>query len=216
MLSSLFPDIPWSRIKCVGFDLDGTLYDEFDFIRQVYREILRQTENCFPDVSRAYAFMLKRWLEKGGAYTHIFEEVFKSHGVPHSTPEEEFVKHALNLYRNYSPDLTLTERSLFILEVLTNGFDSFLLSDGPPALQRNKFNSLGLGDIFPESRVVFTGDHGKTSYKPHPATFHDLAERSGWRYKPEEIVYFGDRDVDEAFCRNLGIQFQRVYNMVPR
>lgn len=216
MLNSLFPDIPWSRIKCVGFDLDGTLYDEFEFIRQVYAAIIRKEEKYFPDATPPYTFMLERWLEKGSTYPHIFEEVFDRHAVSRGTAREAFVGRALTRYRNDAPNLTLPERNRFLLETFSDHFDLFLISDGPSVLQRNKFKSLGLGEVFPESRVHFTGDHGKSHYKPLPAAYYHLAEKEKWPYQPEEILYFGDRDVDEAFCNNLGIRFQKVYNMVQR
>ena len=40
MLSALYPNINWSEIDCIGLDLDGTLYDEYEFIKQVYYSIL--------------------------------------------------------------------------------------------------------------------------------------------------------------------------------
>ena len=40
MLNVLYPDIDWSHIKYIGFDLDGTLYDEFEFIVQTYKKII--------------------------------------------------------------------------------------------------------------------------------------------------------------------------------
>ena len=38
-MKSLFNKINWDEISYVGFDLDGTLYDEYDFIYNVYLEI---------------------------------------------------------------------------------------------------------------------------------------------------------------------------------
>ena len=39
MMKYLYPQIDWEPIKYVGFDLDGTLYDESNFISQVYEKI---------------------------------------------------------------------------------------------------------------------------------------------------------------------------------
>ena len=39
MMKSLFNKINWDKISYVGFDMDGTLYDEYEFISEVYKEI---------------------------------------------------------------------------------------------------------------------------------------------------------------------------------
>ena len=52
MLKYLYPQINWNNINYVGFDLDGTLYDEADFIAQAYIKIsnyLSQETGIFID-----------------------------------------------------------------------------------------------------------------------------------------------------------------------
>lgn len=211
MLNALFPDIPWDRIRCVGFDMDGTLYDEFAFIRQVYRAIMRDSAPLFDDSSPAFAYMLDRWLEKGSSYNRIFDETFRRFGREQSRLEL-FVAGALKTFRQFQPELTLAERNRHLLTFFQSRFDMFVISDGAPVLQRNKFRALGLDAFFPPNRVLFTGDLGRDFYKPNAAAF----ARLDLRYAPSEIVYFGDRAIDEQFCRQVGIHYQRVYNMVPR
>jgi len=215
MLNSLFPDISWTQIKCVGFDLDGTLYDEFASIQQVYRAILRQESHYFSDFVPAYTFMLSRWLEKGSSYNSIFGETFELFST-NQEHKEEFVHNALALFRSYSPELILPNRNHYLLNAFAQDFDLFLISDGPPVLQRNKFRTLGLNEFFAANQVIFTGDYGKEYYKPRTDSFHKLAQTLGWAYSHEEILYFGDRGIDEEFSCNLNIHFQKVYNMVPR
>ena len=52
------------NIKYVGFDLDGTLYDEFDFIYQVYSKIVKANASLLGDNMSALNWMKERWLEK--------------------------------------------------------------------------------------------------------------------------------------------------------
>lgn len=215
MLNTLFPDIPWNRIKCVGFDLDGTLYDEFDTIQQIYRDILNQQSHFFTDMPATLTFMLNRWLEKGSSYNFIFGETFdRFSNAP--LQRDEFIHKALTLFRNYSPVLSLAQRNHHLLGSFRQKFDLFLISDGPPVLQKNKFKTLGLDVFFNPDKTIFTGDHGKDFYKPRVDSFYQLAKTSKWHYSNKEILYFGDRTVDEEFTRNLNILFQKVYNMVPQ
>jgi len=215
MLNTLFPDVPWDQIKCVGFDLDGTLYDEFDTIQQIYRDILNQQNHFFADKPAVLTFMLTRWLEKGSSYNYIFGEAFERFSND-SSKKEEFIQKALVLFRNYAPILSLAERTRYLLDIFCQKFDLFLISDGPPILQRNKFTALDLGIFFHPDRLVFTGDHGQDFYKPKVDSFYQLARTLEWRYSNKEILYFGDRTADEEFTRNLNIRFQKVYNMVPQ
>jgi putative hydrolase of the HAD superfamily len=211
MLNALYPDIPWPQIKCVGFDLDGTLYDEFVFICQVYRAILKENSHCFEHIDMAFQYMLDRWLEKGSSYNRIFDETFELF-AGEVVAKETFIEGSLEIFRCFEPALELPPRNMHLMRIFKQKFDIFLISDGPPCLQRHKFHSLKLDTIFSADRVIFTGDMGGACYKPNPASF----EKLGLEYFPSEILYFGDRSIDLEFSRRLGIHFQKVYNMVPR
>lgn len=209
MLSALFPEIPWSQICCVGFDLDGTLYDECLFIDQVYRRILDEIAPAWKDTNEVLNFMICRWLEKGSSYPRIFAETWDAFG-PAGTDATHFVDRALALFRSFRPKLELPARNRHLLGYLQERFDLFLISDGNPALQRRKFNALGLGVYFPENRRVFTAELGAGHAKPSSTAWHHLQ----LPHSPEQTVFFGDRDCDATFAERLGLHFQKVYNLV--
>lgn len=211
MLNTLYPEINWPQVKYVGFDLDGTLYDEFCFIRQVYHDILLESHQLFDNLATPLNYMLDRWLEKGSSYNRIFDETCARYARD-PKDQESFVATALETYRHYRPELTLPERNRQLLQHISCRFQMFLITDGPPILQRNKFKALGLKELFQPDRVVFTGELGKNHYKPDTAAF-DLLNMSS---PGEQIVYFGDRENDREFCHRAGIQFQLTYNMVCR
>lgn len=211
MLNVLFPEIRWDEIKCVGFDLDGTLYDEFVFIRQVYRAILLEHVGFFERFDAPYQYMLDRWLEKGSSFNHIFEEVFEKFSTGRCV-KANFIRRALDIYRNFEPVLTLPPRNRYLLEMFKGKFEVFLISDGCPSLQKNKFFALKLDTVFSPGQTIFTGEMGTEFHKPNPSCF----ERLGLTAPPSGVLYFGDREIDREFTRNLGIHFQPVYNMVPR
>ena len=96
MLNALYKDIDWSSITTVGFDMDGTLYDEYDFIKQVYSEINSQLIQN----NEILLFMNQKWIEKGSSYPHIFDEAYeRSNNISYS--QEEFVKYIYCL-RDYN------------------------------------------------------------------------------------------------------------------
>ena len=203
MLNALYKDIDWSSITTVGFDMDGTLYDEYDFIKQVYSEINTQLIQN----NEILLFMNQKWIEKGSSYPHIFDEAYeRSNNVSYS--QQEFVKKALYIFRNYKPRLFLSERNKTLLSYFQRNFKLFLITDGHYQLQKNKFISLKLSQYFDECNVIFTGEHSIEYHKPSTKSLEFI------NLETDKSVFFGDRDLDREFAFSSNIQFQRVSNMI--
>lgn len=198
-------------MRCVGFDLDGTLYDEFDFIDQVYQEIIRHSHDMLSSPDDAGRWMRQRWLEKGSSYTHVFGETFTRFGRP-GVNAETFIDLALDRFRHFQPGLQLPRRSRQVLEGLCGDYHLFLVSDGNPGLQRRKFAALGLDRWFGDDNCVFTGEHGADWHKPSPRALEKLA----LPHSPQQWVYIGDRARDKGFAEAARMHFVRVYNMIGR
>jgi len=203
MLNAIYRKIDWDGVINVGFDMDGTLYDEYEFIEQVYSEINREIIND----RKVLSFMLQRWLEKGSSYTHIFEEAYKLIDTSDYT-QSEFIEHALSIFRTYKPQLMLTTRNQQLLQYFRSKFNLFLITDGNTELQQNKFHSLMLNKYFADNNVFFTGKYSPEYHKPNIKALDIL----GINHK--KSVFFGDRRKDKEFALSAGMQFQKVYNMV--
>ena len=208
MLNTLCPNFVSSDIKCVGFDLDGTLYDEFDFIHQVYSKIVKENTNLISDDLSALCWMEERWLEKGSSYNLIFDEVYDFFGTE-ERHKMFFIKSSLEIYRNFKPDLKLSRRASIILEALKDQYKLFLVTDGNSALQRRKFESLGLDSWFLKKDCIFTGDYGEDGYKPSVKAIGRFFSE----FSPSSCLFFGDRDIDQEFSEGAGMGFVRMFNM---
>ena len=188
------------------FDLDGCIYDEFDFICQRYHLITNEL------VSKEYRdsvleWMLENWLNNGSSDDTLFRrielEYTKSVAV-------DFETKALKLYREKPVYLELSNTTKFIFNQLRQRNVRFMMvTDGNSYLQRLKFNSLGLAEFFSQKDIVFTGDLGTSFYKPHPAAYTKLVQGVNGR-----AVYLGDREIDRLFAKNIGLDFIKVRNMV--
>lgn len=201
----LHTEIPWEQIKAVGFDMDGTLYDEFDFIYEVYTPISKLFSSVNHDPDSILKSMLERWLEKGSSYPFIFSETTSLAGLPADTAEQK-IKEALTLFRNYSPSLQLTPRIKFILDTLKNKYELFLVSDGSTTLQWHKIQALSIENYFGRQNIFVSGDHGKQAEKPGLLSLERL-EVFKKGFKPHEIVFIGDRSVDENYAKNAGFYY---------
>jgi len=212
MLKSLYPSIDWDDVRIVGCDMDGTLYDEADFISQAYRPIAKLlTMSGHENADILHSWMFQRWLEKGSSYPHIFYEATSEAGVP-KEKSTEMVEKCLDVFRTYRPELTLSHRVKTILDKLSMDYPLFLVTDGSVGLQQRKFDSLGLSRWFDYANVGISGYFGKEYCKPNLKVISHLQVLKK-PYLPRQIVYFGDRVVDAEFAANAGFQFVQVANM---
>jgi len=190
----LFSDL-YQKVKVIGFDLDGTLYDDFDFISRVYREIVESTGGRPGWREDILDFMLLRWLEKGSSYPFIFRETQEKFGL-----SSDFAEKALVVYRNYSPCLNLSPRIKFLLHYIKkDGKRLFLVTDGNEQLQQKKIEALKIHDYF--ELIVLTND------RPKPEPVHKAKIIKEFSCTPNGIVYIGDREIDRRFAENCGFEF---------
>lgn len=209
MLSALFPHRDWSAVRYVGFDMDGTLYDEFTFIKQAYDSVLDACADRLTDKESARAFMEFRWLEKGSSYNRIFDETHVRFGKDDDAGEREaFIRDALQAFRNVVPQLSLSARAAFWLHYFAQSCQVFLVTDGGSALQRRKAKALDLARYIPEDRMVFTSELGNGMEKRR-LTLSNFP----LSLDPDNVVFFGDREQDRIFSQNLGFHFVRVHDM---
>ena len=206
-MNALYENICWDKVKYVGFDLDGTLYDEFNFIIQPYNEISK----LFKDSNVIFSYMCEKWLDKGSSYSYIFSETYDlySNLLLINKDKKYFVNLCLELYRHCIPFLILSERTRQILMSYNSKYVVFLVTDGNPILQEKKFDSLGLISYFTKKNVFFTGRNKSLYEKPKIESLLHLD------IDPHKAVFFGDREVDRDYALNTGMQFQLVYNMHP-
>jgi len=117
-MNVLYDDVNWEKVKYVGFDLDGTIYDEFDFIKQVYSQINKQIFKH----QNSFEFILSRWIEKGSSYTKIFDEVYIKYEHNYYNSKEKFIMSSLEVFRDFSPTLKLSERNMYILNYFSKNY----------------------------------------------------------------------------------------------
>lgn len=209
MLKSLYPRIDWGIVRVVGFDMDGTLYDEADFIRQVYRpiaEVLSGITGVQPQ--EMHASLFGRWVEKGSSYNRIYEEALAGAGIE-GVKATDAVAACLDVFRGFTPILALSEGIRSILTASARDFPLFLVSDGSCNLQRRKFAALGLEQWFQPRNVGITGCLGSGFSKPDTRIIERIEALAGIE-SSRQVVYFGDRDPDEQFAAAAGFQFVKV------
>lgn len=191
--------------EALAFDLDGTLYDEYDFIKQAYLPV-SETMASKQDREKMYEMLCQLWLIHGSS-ANIFQMAYEE--FYSRLMDKQLLTDCVDSFRKAELSLQLNDRTSGILD-LCKDVPKVIITDGNSRLQRKKITALGLDRWFKEEDIFVSGDFGKDAYKPNPY-MGDLAKR---RLKTDKILYFGDRKIDEEFAKNAGFAFRMVKNMI--
>lgn len=163
----------------ICFDLDDTLYKEFDYLKSAYWEIAfhaAQGDKLLAD--KAYGVMLQAYNDGGNAFLRLNELLGAE------TPVGEY----LAMYRTHLPNIHLDREIAELLDTLkAAGCTLGLITDGRSVQQRNKIVALGLDRWIAEENIIISEEIG--SEKPSEANYRRLME---WHPDAERFVYVGD------------------------
>lgn len=197
------------RFKTVIFDLDDTLYPEWDYIqsgfRAVERFLLSAGVSC-TDLSSDW-FQLRRtgeqkvfdnWLRSG---TDAAENVTALYGG-----SEAALRTLINVFRDHEPEINAFLGIEELLSLIQNQPAAetaiCLVSDGHLSTQRAKWRALGLSRFF--DVVVFNDELGRECWKPSPAGLNLVLEKL--QREASDAVYVADnplKDFDAAHRAGL-------------
>lgn len=188
-------------IKAVVFDLDDTLYDEFEYVSQAIQKVAVFLADRLPEQGqseRLHSRMLEL-LEKNGR-GRIFDDICKEIGV--ETKIEELVE----IYRGTKPVLRLYQDAELLLESLeSRNIKTGLITDGCSQVQHEKIRALGLDERL--DCVIATDDFGMS--KPQTEPYEKCLAELGCR--PQEAVYVGDNPCKDFIgAKKLGMKTFRI------
>ena len=193
-------------IEALAFDLDGTLYDEYDFVRQAYRAVSQKMSlETDMDEKKIYEDLCRFWLEHGSS-ANVFQMAYDQQSD--QPMPDQLLKSCVEEFRNADFELILSQRVSDFLDMVKD-YPKVIITDGNSELQRKKYRSLGLDRWFKDDCIFVSGDFDKKHYKPDPY-MGDLAKHE---LHTDKILYFGDREIDRKFAENAGFDFVMVKNM---
>jgi FMN phosphatase YigB (HAD superfamily) len=186
--------IDTKKIKAIGFDVDGTLYNTPDAMSVAVAKIL--IEKAAAALSKDPDDLAEEYIKRRDEFRSntktlnsfgldgekIFQDVWDGIAIEkYVTPDDRLVKMIAKLQKEYR---------------------LFLISNGTGRQVERKLTYLGLNykDFDPR---IYCYDQGWM--KPDPQPF--LAAIESLQLKPEEIVYVGDReDIDVEGAQAVGMQ----------
>lgn len=182
-------------LRAVGFDLDGTLFDDRQYARAGLEAAgARVAQATGTDLTAA---LLTAYFDRG-IREGTFDVVLDEHDLPSS-----LVPDMVEAYHDNDAVLTPYPATVSTLSALADSYRLGLLTGGTNG--REKLTRLGLADRF--DAVVTTADRDCSKRESDP--FVELAEELG--VAADGMAYVGDRpELDSRVPNRLGMYTIRV------
>ena len=182
------------QIKAVGFDVDGTLYHTPQAMSVEVGKIL--IAKAAAELSQDPDDLAEEYLRRRDEYRSN-TQTLNSFGLNGEKIFQE-VWDGIEIERYVSKDTKLVK----MMAKLTKKYQLFIITNGSGRQVERKLTHLGLDYHIFDPRI-YCYDQGWV--KPEPAPF--LAAMESLNFKPEEIVYVGDReDVDIDGAAAVGMK----------
>jgi putative hydrolase of the HAD superfamily len=182
-------------VRAVGFDLDGTLFDDRQYVRMGLDAAARELESR-TGVDARDEFH-EAYIERG-ICERTFDHVLDEHGLP-----AELVDDLVRAYHAHEGDLSPYDETGPVLEALADEYRLGLLTGGTNG--REKLDRLGIASHFDAVVVAAGADVTKRDSE----SFVELLDALDVR--PSETAYVGDRpEIDFVHPNDLGVVTVRI------
>lgn len=190
-------------IELAVFDLDDTLYSEWEFVRSGLGHIADLTTTSSA-ISRdeVFDFLWNVTLDRRGDTFDRLLDRFPEIRSLWSIGE------LVRAYRSHPPDIRLYPGVRELLKQLREGNIRLgIITDGPPDAQRGKLSALHLAEIV--EATVITDEFGIDQRKPSTFAFMRFGELFG--VDPRACIYIGDNPAKDFVAgRALGWETLRL------
>jgi putative hydrolase of the HAD superfamily len=190
--------------KVIGFDLDDTLYEHLTFELPIFKLISSNAaaEFCFDE--HAYCTKLQELFDAKNTL-YLFDKALNPELKIDKKRWEDYVQsYILPTYRNYScNNLTPFSWVKEILSHLKLSHKTVLITNGTEKSQNAKIDTLQLRDLF--DLILISDSYQPVRRKPDLTMFHHALTH--FNISPDEMLYIGDNEINDAACEKIGINF---------
>lgn len=180
----------------IVFDLDDTLYPEYEYAFGGFRAVARWAESNL-SVPSGSTFAEISLLFDAGHRGDIFDRWLKMRNLP-----KENVTLMVAAYREHIPTIAPFPGVRDLLESLRQKCSIGLVTDGHVSVQRAKVRALNIGQMF--DATVYSDELGPSSWKPSPKPFQEIIARLS--VQPRNTIYVADNPIkDFRGARKIGL-----------
>lgn len=175
------------------FDLDGTLYPEEFFLKDVFGRISKLFKGKEKTV---YEYLCISFLQEGRE--NLLEKLLNLY------PDHNLsLSDLLAIYRNFESKLTCYDW-FYKYRAITKSRELYIITNGNVQQQKSKVKALGLSET---ATVVYANS---LAPKPSPESYDQLKLKAC----KNNVVYIGDTASDFIFSKNVGIKFLHTRHLL--
>lgn len=190
-------------IKVVVFDLDDTLFPEFEYVKSGFREVAKEISAWVKKDSESIYEALVNIFKTDSIKT--FNRVLEKYNYDYSNDD---ILRLIYTYRTHTPSIRYFDDALSTIEQLkSKDLKIGIITDGYSISQHKKLYALGAHDIF--HKIVVSDDIGRNFWKPHKITYKIIKNYFDVDYS--EMIYVGDNELkDFKGANDLGIETIKI------
>ena len=178
-------------IKAIIFDMDDTLYPEYEYVLSGFKAV-----NDYLEQKNIFGFYkIAVQLFEKGERGKIFNDSLDILGISYN---KEDILSLLKVYRNHKPTIKLFLDARHILDELSCKFPLGLISDGYLEAQQKKVEALKIEKYF--AKIILTDEIGKDAWKPSPIAYEKMSDY--FNVKHSEMIYIGDNASKDFITAN--------------
>ena len=168
-------------IKCIIFDLDNTLFNQVEYIKNLMKHIAYVLSKKYNlDQNKTAKILISYWMDKGPFYGRFFDDLVEKFSI-----DKNEVKNLIHISHTHKPSIEPYPHVHDILSKLQKKYNLALITDGNENTQKNKVQALGLEKYF--SRIFYATAE---NMKPSPNAYNAILKH--FKLKPEQAVYVAD------------------------
>ncbi|MGQ9691666.1 MAG: HAD family hydrolase [Thermoproteota archaeon] len=196
-------NFPQHDVRAIIFDLDDTLYPEYEFVLSGFRQVAKligaryrlSPEEIYHELVVGF---------DSGIRGRNFDVLLQTLGI-HC--DHAMIGELVDLYRKHEPEIFLPKESKHVLSSLkVRGYLLGIISDGYLETQMNKVKSLKLETFF--DAIIFTDMWGREFWKPHKKAYEEICR--ALNVEGKNCCYIADNPIKDfkgaKECGMLSIQ----------
>lgn len=192
---------PASNIKALIFDLDDTLFPEEEYVKSGFKEVAK----LFPCIPDFFNMLFESYSNSEKAIDNVLHN--------NNIYSEELKAKCLEIYRNHTPQISLTnEMNSMLNSYKRKNYLLGLITDGRVEGQNAKIKALSLEHIMDE--IIITDSLGGPQFrKPCDIAFRIMQKRLNIPFI--KMAYIGD-NLQKDFFAPLQLGMQTIHLNVGR
>jgi len=196
-----------NSIKNIIFDLDNTIYDEYEYLKIVYlhcsKQICKLEQFKTDMINKMTIFMLNYYLNNG--HSNLYQYLAKEFNLKKTSLMnfKEFLHNAF-VAKN---SIRINEKIYKFINENINRKNFYILTNGNPLQQRKKIDSL----IIPfkdKIKVYYASSLGKNFEKPNPYFLLNLISEE--KLDKSNVIYIGDSEIDRITALRADVKFLHI------